>query len=71
MSNSTAVRVSTANYQNTWGQRPRGFGGWVFFRFLNQREVIVADGMGSYSEIKAIAVEKAKGLGIYEIHVGS
>ena len=42
---------------------------WTFLRFLNQTEVVVAEGMGTYTDVRAKAIAKAKELGITEIHL--
>jgi len=46
-------------------------GHWMFLRFLNQKELVVEEGFGTYTEVKAKAIAKGKELGITEIHVGS
>jgi hypothetical protein len=73
------VKVNTANFRLVHGRSPSGMvslsgdrliGHWMFFRFLNQKELVVAEGLGTYTEIKVKAIAKAKELGITEIHAG-
>ena len=73
------VRVDTTNFKSTHGRSPSRFtslGGnpliahWTFFRFLNQEELVVAEGFGTFTDVRAKAIAKAKELGITEIHAG-
>jgi hypothetical protein len=66
------VRVDSTDFRNTHGHSPRGYGNWVFYRWLNQRQQTVAAlGPMNYKEAKAEAVEFAEIYGHSEIFVGS
>ncbi len=65
------VTVNATNYRFSHGRSPKGTGMWMFLRFLNQEELVVAEGFGTYSDVRAKAIAKAKELGITEIHAGS
>ncbi len=60
----STIRVNTNWYENTWGRKPRGRGGWWFkidgedFQFN-----------GLYSEAVRQARRKARELGAFEIVV--
>jgi len=65
------IRVDSTDYRNTHGHSPKGYGHWMFYRWLNQRiQTVAAVGPMNYSEAKAEAVEFAKAYGISEIFVG-
>jgi len=73
---SKKVRVNTTNYLDSHGRSPKGTGLWMFFRDGYQYDLfangnLVAEGYGTYAEVKAKAVAKAKELWITEIFVGS
>ena len=76
------VTVNTTEYQFSHGRKPRGNGGWFFYSKNtgpgttytmgmpdNMQELVW--GTGTYTEIKKMAVAKAKEQGITEIIVGS
>ena len=74
------VKVDTAQFRMVHGSSPTrmtSLGGnpliayWKFLRFLNQEELVVAEGLGTYTEIRDKAIAKAKEIGITEIHAGS
>jgi SH3-like domain-containing protein len=67
------VTVSTTDYKFSHGHSPRGYGGWIFYRWLNQKQVVIAAPWksSSYGAAKAVAIEMAKEMGISEIFVGS
>ena len=68
-----AITVNTNQYQFSHGRKPRGYGGWFFYRSNtgNWIEDTLVWGTGTYSEMKKLAIAEAKIEGITEIIVGS
>tara|TARA_Y100000310_G_scaffold321820_1_gene379999 strand:+ start:74 stop:325 length:252 start_codon:yes stop_codon:yes gene_type:complete len=78
------ITVDTTYYQNTYGRKPRGYGEWFFFSkntgpgrthtysssFPDNMQDLVW-GTGTYTNIKNLAIAKAKEQGISEITVGN
>lgn len=66
------MKISTSNYENTWGSKPRGEGFWAFQFYHKQHDVLVlAPGPSAYRDAKAWAIAHARTIGADRVAVAT
>ena len=70
------MTISTSNYENTYGCKPRGEGSWAFQFFIGRTDTIVFAPRSDvrpipYRDAKAWAIRHAKAIGADRVAVAT